>query len=162
ALQAAFTHGFEHVLVIGNDCPALSADNLIQAAKQLSSASVVLGPDQRGGLYLFGLSREVFEQMSLASLPWQSNRLVRVIRRICSDKSVVLLPQLGDINNRTDLQQYRPASPATALFVALLQKLGSSAQFQFANPQIIRLISLLAGIRILRAPPTFQALAIAA
>ena len=162
ALHAAFTLGFEQVLVIGNDCPALSASSLIQAAQQLSSASVVLGPDQRGGLYLFGLSREVFDRVSLASLPWRTSRLVRVIRRICAGRSVALLPRLGDINNRADLQQYRSASPATALFVALLQQLGTPAQVPKGTPRLIRLMGILAGIRLLRAPPTFQATAFAA
>jgi len=69
ALHAAFARGFERILVVGNDCPALTSAHLTRVAHELQSASVVLGPDQRGGLYLFGLSRAAFESLPLAGMP---------------------------------------------------------------------------------------------
>lgn len=163
ALRATFALGYERVLVIGNDCPALTTAHLTQAADQLRSAPVVLGPDRRGGLYLLGLSREVFEQVSLLSLPWQTNRLGRAVYRACATWSIASLPRLGDINNRADLRQYRATAPIVALFITSLRRLETGEPSPAGNPQFIRVSDAHAGgCGSLRAPPASQATAIAA
>ena len=162
ALRAAFEHGFERVLVVGNDCPALTTDHLTQAAHQLQSAEVVLGPDGRGGLYLFGLSRAVFERLSLAALPWQTGRLARAVSRACGGWSVAVLPSLGDANSRDDLRHYRISSATVASFIEHLLQLGAVRKTTPANAQSLRLDRVGVGVGLLRGPPAFNVAVIVA
>ena len=155
ALQAAFALGFERLLVIGNDCPALSARDLIRAADQLKSTPVVLGPDRRGGVYLLGLSRDAFDSTSLTSLAWQTNQLSRSIVQLYSAGPVAVLPRLGDVNNRTDLQHYQAASPAIASFIAQLLTLTANEQTGILGTRPARPVNTyVGGINSLRAPPS--------
>ncbi len=162
ALRATFALGYERVVVIGNDCPALTTTHLLQAVNQLHSAPVVLGPDRRGGLYLLGLTRAVFEQLSLPSLPWQTDRLYRAICRVCATEPVICLTQLGDIHTRSDLRQYQAATPFVALFVVYLLRLGNGQLTIFGPARFVRLADVTVGTGLLRAPPTFPSVAIAA
>lgn len=118
ACQATFALGFDRILIIGNDCPALTSDHLIQAANQLATALVVLGPDRRGGLYLPGLSRDALGRHSLTGLPWQTCQLAQAVRCLYAAQSTLSLSRLGDLNGRVDLQQYGVSTPTVALFVA--------------------------------------------
>ena len=58
---------YSAVIIIGCDCPALSVDDLDQAAEKLASGcNIVLGPSEDGGYYLIGLTgyrAELFEDM---------------------------------------------------------------------------------------------------
>ncbi|GAB3639393.1 TIGR04282 family arsenosugar biosynthesis glycosyltransferase [Spirosoma arcticum] len=163
ALRAAFALGFGRVLVIGNDCPALTTTHLTQAANQLQSTPVVLGPDRRGGLYLFGLTRAVFERASIASLPWQTDRLARAVCQVCAAWPVATLPHLSDINYHDDLRHYRPTSPTVASFIAQLLRLGAAEQTGIFSTPYARPVTLYAGgTGSLRAPPAPCATAITA
>ncbi len=57
AVAAAFTEGAESVVVIGGDCPQLTADHLAAAFTALAHSDAVLGPAADGGYYLIGLRR---------------------------------------------------------------------------------------------------------
>ena len=149
-------------MVIGNDCPALTTTHLLRAVNQLHSAPVVLGPDRRGGLYLLGLTRAVFEQLSLPSLPWQTDRLYQAVCRVCAGEPVTCLPRLGDNHTRSDLRQYRAATPFVALFVGYLLRLGTSQLPVFGPARFVRLADTAVGMGLLRAPPTVSPVAIAA
>jgi rSAM/selenodomain-associated transferase 2 len=59
AVAAAFTEGAEAVVVIGGDCPQLTAEHLASAFATLARAEVVLGPAADGGYYLIGMRRMV-------------------------------------------------------------------------------------------------------
>jgi len=53
----AFRRGARRVVIVGADCPSLSAGTVRRAFRELSSgASVVFGPSTDGGYYLVGLS----------------------------------------------------------------------------------------------------------
>jgi len=55
ATRAAFAAGAARVVVIGTDCPALTAADLQRAFQQLEHHDVVLGPALDGGYYMIGL-----------------------------------------------------------------------------------------------------------
>ncbi len=55
AAQAALADGAANVVVIGGDCPQLTAEHLAAAFATLGHADVVLGPATDGGYYLIGL-----------------------------------------------------------------------------------------------------------
>ncbi len=153
ALHVAFARGFERVLVVGNDCPALTTAHLTQAAHALQSASVVLGPDQRGGLYLFGLSRAAFENLPLAEMPWQTNRLAQTLGRTCTDWTMAVLPRLNDVNSRADLQQYQTASLLTSAFIRHLLAIGVDEYRVETGSGLVRAVRILLRTGALRGPP---------
>lgn len=123
ALEAVFAEGFERVVVVGNDCPALTAQHLTTAAAHLQAGRIVLGPDRRGGVYLLGLSRAQFNADRLAQLPWQTDQLRQAIQAWFGSDQAHSLPALGDINSAADLLTYRSDSARTLLLVKQLQRL---------------------------------------
>lgn len=75
AIRQLFDEGYERVIAIGNDCLALQARHLQEAARLLQEQSVVLGPATDGGFYLMGFRRKAYQQLSLTQLPWQQTQL---------------------------------------------------------------------------------------
>lgn len=152
AVRATFALGYERVIVIGNDCPALTTVHLVQAAVALQTAPVVLGPDCRGGLYLLGLSRAAFDGVSLAALPWQTSQLAQAANRLYAGESVRLSARLSDVNSRGDLLHYQAITPDITLLIASLLAVESS---KTARPvYAARPVGLSGSTRSLRGPPT--------
>lgn len=103
-LKSLFAQGFDHLIVIGNDCPRLEAEDLLLAKKELLSGKSVLGYDQDGGAYLFAFSKEDFNEAAFLQLPWQSENLGKALcEQLSSVKEVVELEDKEDINNVEDL-----------------------------------------------------------
>lgn len=73
AFQAIFALGFENVIAIGNDCPALTAQDLQHAAQILQNKDAIIGPSNDGGLYLIGLRHNFLKQALFNQIPWESN-----------------------------------------------------------------------------------------
>ena len=61
ALADELAAGAERAILIGTDCPLMSANYVAQAEAALASADVVLGPAEDGGYVLIGCSRAVPE-----------------------------------------------------------------------------------------------------
>jgi len=59
ALEDSFREGARATVIIGSDCPELTADLLTAAFDKLSQAQVVFGPARDGGYYLVGLTQPV-------------------------------------------------------------------------------------------------------
>ena len=57
AVRAALDDGADRVVVIGGDCPRLTAAHLAAAFAALAKSDAVLGPALDGGYYLIGLRR---------------------------------------------------------------------------------------------------------
>lgn len=102
AIADAISHGAERVVVIGTDCPDVTAATVEEAFAQLADADIVLGPATDGGYYLIGMSRlhpSVFD-----SVPWSSPDTLRVTldRARAARLSVALLQELRDIDTADD------------------------------------------------------------
>lgn len=104
SIQKAFQSGYEQVIAIGNDTPTLNTDHLCQAEQALSQKDIVLGPSEDGGIYLLGLKKEFFEQLSFEQLSWQTAHLfTELIHFISQQKcSFHTLETLADIDNAKD------------------------------------------------------------
>jgi len=103
AFAESFRAGSTATIIIGSDCPDLSADVLIEAFTHLAEAPVVLGPAQDGGYYLVGLNRPVPELFH--GIPWGTDRVLAdslaALHR-CGCKAALLKP-LADIDRPEDL-----------------------------------------------------------
>lgn len=103
AFQAAFQAGARQVVIIGSDCPGLTAALLHQTFQHLSGCDVVLGPAKDGGYYLLGLGQ--FIPDLFCGIAWGSPQVYDQTRQKINHGcwSYRSLPRLGDIDRPEDL-----------------------------------------------------------
>lgn len=94
------------VIIIGSDCPDLTAPLLQQAAARLAEHDLVLGPSLDGGYYLIGMRhprRELF-----TGIDWSTDRVaaqtIDAAQRL--GLTCALLERLSDIDRPEDLSAY--------------------------------------------------------
>ena len=90
-------------LLIGSDCPGVTAPLLVAAARALEERRVVLGPANDGGYYLIGFREPVpflFEDME-----WSTPQVLpETLRRLAARGwGPAILPELADIDTPEDL-----------------------------------------------------------
>ena len=108
ACQEAFAKGYEHLVVIGGDCPGLRAKHLTEAARQLQSGRGVVGRDLRGGVYLIGLSAKRTSSEAIAALPYCQPVLAEALCVYLQEsytEGVRELERLGDLHDLADLRR---------------------------------------------------------
>ncbi|NTW83549.1 MAG: glycosyltransferase [Chlorobiaceae bacterium] len=100
-----FSSGPRHAVLIGTDCPGISADIIEKAFALLESCDSVLGPAMDGGFYLIGLKQSLPE-LFLGRTWSTSTVLEETIEKLeTAGFSFSLLPELRDIDTFEDLQQ---------------------------------------------------------
>jgi uncharacterized protein len=104
AFCQVFSRGFDRIIAIGNDCPALTTTDLLAAARQLEQHAAVFGPSTDGGAYLVGLRRAAFEQQAFAQINWQTNRTYAGLQTYAGD-NYTCLSEKSDIDSATELQR---------------------------------------------------------
>jgi hypothetical protein len=102
-------------LVIGTDCPALTAEHLRNAARRLDDADVVLIPAEDGGYVLIGM-RAPHEELFFGIAWGEASVLQETRARISSlGLNAVELPALWDIDTEADLARFERMFPEMAL-----------------------------------------------
>jgi hypothetical protein len=103
------------VLVIGTDCPALTAEILREAAGALQQADVVLIPAEDGGYVLIG-AREAHPRL-FAGIAWGTSAVLAETRaRIAAlGLRAIELPALWDVDSEADLARCEKLFPEMAL-----------------------------------------------
>lgn len=106
AIQSIYDKGYDSVISIGNDTPHLKSAQISQAAKQLNSHDIVLGPSLDGGFYLMGLKKSHFKAEIFLKLPWQTAGLSQSIYRLIASNRTKLfkLETLTDIDSLSDIK----------------------------------------------------------
>ncbi len=105
AIRHALHDGAERAVIVGTDCPDLTANTLAEALDALADHDLVLGPAADGGYYLMGLRGHA--PVIFQDIPWGTSE---VLRRTLSRAeeiglSVRLLDELADVDRPQDLQQ---------------------------------------------------------
>lgn len=110
ALTAERDGGARRVVVIGTDCPTLSAGALADAFAALADADVVIGPATDGGYYLIGMSRA--HRMLFADVPWSSAHTLAVTlgRARAAGLRVAQLHPLSDVDTADDWHAWQRAA----------------------------------------------------
>jgi rSAM/selenodomain-associated transferase 1 len=106
AFRRRFAEGFDSVLVVGSDCPALTAAHLSAGLDRLRSQHpAVLGPAPDGGYWLVGQSRPGADLFS--GIPWSSPRTLEATRERLRDLGIrwAELPVLADVDTASDLDR---------------------------------------------------------
>lgn len=75
AFEAIYALGYNGVIAIGNDCPALTSGDLREAGQVLEQQYAVIGPAHDGGVYLIGLQHDAYDRTQFLSLPWSTEHL---------------------------------------------------------------------------------------
>ncbi len=107
AFGAAFGAGAGRVVIIGTDCPGLSAALLRQAFDQLLSHELVVGPADDGGYYLLGMNQlrpELFANKDWSTATVLPDTLADAARL---GLRVARLPTLHDVDSAQDLATWR-------------------------------------------------------
>lgn len=71
ALQVLRDHGYRKIVVVGSDCPQLTADDVDVALQRLDDFALVVGPDHRGGIYLLGIHADRLDLVD--GVTWRRN-----------------------------------------------------------------------------------------
>lgn len=113
-LGARMAHAFQEALkeypwaiIIGTDCPDLSADDLHQAATLLGQGvNAVVGPAADGGYYLLGLRR--FEPLLFNDMVWGGDGVLAETRRRLRELGMDtrLLEVKHDLDRPEDLRHF--------------------------------------------------------
>lgn len=106
AFARAFALGAEKALIVGSDCPDLSAAIVRQAYDALDAADVCMGPTLDGGYYLLGMKRPcvaLFEDVA-----WSTEKVADQTRQKVAAAGLKLaeLPLLNDIDEEKDWRQW--------------------------------------------------------
>lgn len=106
SLQLSLSRGADQGLLIGTDCPAMTAAYLRRASAALESTDLVLGPAEDGGYILIGCKAvhgSLFDQIE-----WGTNRVLAqtVAQAQMLNLSVTLLETLWDVDRPEDWQRY--------------------------------------------------------
>lgn len=108
AFQQLFDAGYEQVIAIGNDCPAIEGINWKALEEQVAEKKALLGPTPTGGTYLIGLHKDRFCREAFSRLPWQTSKLYSALKHLLQDdggQPGILSPRM-DLNNLADMRIY--------------------------------------------------------
>jgi len=109
AMEEVFDKGFQKVIVIGNDCPALSAKTLSKVFHQLKNEKLILGPAADGGVYLIGMDKAVFQREKFIVLPWEKSSIQSAFEKYTETNK--WLRQLSDIDNAAEFSSFLNSLP---------------------------------------------------
>jgi len=128
AFQSAFDEGFERVIIVGIDCPGITAQLVLKAFEALNENDIVLGPANDGGYYMIGMSRM---QPSVFDGPdWGTSGVFAETLRIAGNNgmSVHILEYLDDIDRPEDIRVLREIvkgrkdSPKLSIIIPVLNE----------------------------------------
>jgi rSAM/selenodomain-associated transferase 2/rSAM/selenodomain-associated transferase 1 len=112
ALKDGFDQGCDHIVIMGSDCPDLTADILKTAFQALADHPVVLGPAADGGYYLIGLKQRlspIFQGIS-----WGTETVLEETLNVLASSGVscAMLERLRDVDRPEDLPVWENARKA--------------------------------------------------
>ena len=110
----ALIHGLsrgKNCILIGSDCPGITADLLGEALHELATQDMVLGPAHDGGYYLVGLAHSVKPDICaelFQEIPWGTAKVCSKTMERASQLGInlQLLKTLHDIDEPEDLKYF--------------------------------------------------------
>jgi len=109
AFASAFREGATRAVIVGTDCPGITAPLLRAAFDRLADHDLVLGPALDGGYWLVGLRRPA--PRLFAQMPWGSDRVLEETLDAARQTglSTSLLERLADVDRPADLEVWERA-----------------------------------------------------
>jgi uncharacterized protein len=106
AFRSCFAKGFATAVLIGSDCPDLTAEVVEQAFQALEDGhDALLGPAFDGGYYLIGFRSATFDPAVFREMPWgESTVFDKTLNRLqAPGYRISLAPAWHDIDTEEDL-----------------------------------------------------------
>ena len=104
AIQQVFAKGYDGVITIGNDCPALSINHILKAKQSLLNNEIGIGPTSSGGFYLLAIAKEDFDYSKFLDFSWKTTGILNEVLNYAALKNnYTLLNTLAEINYYSDL-----------------------------------------------------------
>jgi uncharacterized protein len=115
ALDSALEY-IDKVIIIGADCPALTAKHIQHAAKALDNADVVLMPAEDGGYVLIGAARTHAKMFD--GVNWGTSTVLAEQRRnlIACGLTLIETDTLWDVDRPEDLARVKSLEPPLEFF----------------------------------------------
>ena len=106
AFADAFADGTQRVVIIGSDCPYVTAQDIANAWAALEQHDVVFGPATDGGYWLIGLRS--LQPALFQNIHWSTDAVFRETHDLAraANLSVYLLRTLSDVDTQTDWLEY--------------------------------------------------------
>lgn len=126
AMEYAFQFGASRLVIIGIDCPGITAEVLEQAFATLEQSDCVLGPATDGGYYLIGM-RSPTPQL-FQGIAWSTEQVFRQTQAIAQNLglSSQTLATLSDIDYPEDLPVWHAIQQQTlSIIVPVLNEAGN-------------------------------------
>lgn len=152
AIQEYFIKGFEHLIIIGNDCLGLKSEHILKASRNLQNNETVAGATINGGLYLIGINKSSFDKSSFEKIRWQTENVFNDFKNL---NNTTFLPALADANNEQELKQQLSLLRKDNNLLIVLQSYFASLQSSyFSEIKHFKQVPLLCFD--LRGPPSFS------
>jgi rSAM/selenodomain-associated transferase 2/rSAM/selenodomain-associated transferase 1 len=108
AFGESFARGVDRAVVVGSDCPRMTAEHLREALARLGGVDVVLGPAEDGGYYLIALDTSSAKRsvpVLFSDVPWGTDAVLERTLAICDEHGLTwaLLERLPDVDRSEDL-----------------------------------------------------------
>ncbi|SOB59831.1 conserved protein of unknown function [Pseudodesulfovibrio profundus] len=106
AFREAFFMGYERVVLVGSDIPALSASILQEALDSLTPEQPCIGPADDGGYYCIGFHKLGFIPDVFKNMEWSTDLVLQQTVSILEDKGMQYheLPPLADTDTIEDVE----------------------------------------------------------
>lgn len=97
--------GFRRMIMIGADCPDLTAAHIHETKELLETHDLVIGPSEDGGYYLIGIN-ELYRDL-FVDMPWSTEALMEATTSKAQELGLryYFLEELNDIDTREDLEK---------------------------------------------------------
>ena len=103
AFAELFALGAKRAIIIGSDCPEISAELIDQAFEILTTKNAAIGPANDGGYYLLGMNQ--IQPSFFADKQWSTDTVFEdtVVDLMENRLTYGLLPKLSDVDTIYDL-----------------------------------------------------------
>lgn len=103
AFYDVFALGYDQAVMVGNDCPTITCNEITDAFTALEQGfAVAVAPTYDGGAYIIGIAADGFSPTIFAELPWQTDVLFAALRALPAAIAVGTVRTDFDAWNTTD------------------------------------------------------------
>ncbi len=140
AFQESFSDGFEVVVLVGTDCPALEAGDVEEAVDLLRDNTLVLGPATDGGYYLIGMvsdSPPWLMDLLFTGIPWGTGQVLNETMNALAETGL----DVGLLDEKTDVDVPEDLGHWDALFGAMGEGPGATTSADLTLSVIIPVLN---------------------
>ena len=104
SLSQVFKEGFDNVIAVGNDCPTLSAQDMINAQRALENGQSAIGKTQKGGIYLLGITKNQYTDVNFSAIEWGTKNVYNQLKKILTrSRTPIILKTKREVNRISDI-----------------------------------------------------------